>query len=113
VWGVTGLKKLLGADDSLDVFGVHGLGGIVGAILTGVFSADSLGGVKAVADGYDIASQVGIQALGVAITLAWVGVVSVVGFTVARLLCGGLRVEEDAEREGLDITSHGEAAYES
>ena len=113
VWGVTGLKKMLGADDSLDVFGVHGLGGIVGAILTGVFSADSLGGVKSVADGYSIASQVGIQALGVGITLVWVGAVSVVGYIIAKLLCGGLRVEEDAEREGLDITSHGEAAYES
>ena len=113
VWGVTGLKKLLGADDSLDVFGVHGLGGIIGAILTGVFSADSLGGVKAVADGYSIASQVGIQALGVGITIVWIGVVSAIGFTVAKLAFGGLRVAEDAEREGLDITSHGEAAYEA
>lgn len=110
VWGVNGLKRLLGADDSLDVFGVHGLGGIVGAILTGVFSAASLGGVKG--DGYDIASQVGIQALGVGITLVWIGVVSVVSFLIAKAVFG-LRVPEEAEREGLDITSHGESAYEA
>ena len=110
VWGVTGLKKLLGADDSLDVFGVHGIGGIVGAILTGVFSAASLGGVKG--DDYDIAHQVGIQTLGVGITIAWIGVVSIVAFLVARLVFG-LRVAEEAEREGLDITSHGESAYEA
>nr|WP_295378166.1 ammonium transporter [Pseudoxanthomonas sp.] len=110
VWGVNGLKRLLGADDSLDVFGVHGLGGIVGAILTGVFSAASLGGVKA--EGYDIASQVGIQALGVGITIVWIGVVSVVSFLIAKAVFG-LRVPEEAEREGLDITSHGESAYEA
>ncbi|MGN6223223.1 ammonium transporter [Pseudoxanthomonas sp.] len=110
VWGVNGLKRLLGADDSLDVFGVHGLGGIVGAILTGVFSAASLGGVKG--EGYDIASQVGIQALGVGITLVWIGVVSVVSFLIAKAVFG-LRVPEEAEREGLDITSHGESAYEA
>jgi Amt family ammonium transporter len=112
VWGVTGLKKMLGADDSLDVFGVHGLGGIIGALLTGVFSASTLGGIKSVADGYNIASQVGIQALGVVITIVWIGIVSVVGFLVAKLVFG-LRVAEDAERQGLDITSHGESAYES
>ncbi|MBN6150663.1 ammonium transporter [Xanthomonas sp. AmX2] len=110
VWGVTGLKKLLGADDSLDVFGVHGLGGIIGAILTGVFSAASLGGVKG--DDYSIGRQVLIQAEGVLITLVWIGLVSVVGFLIAKLVFG-LRVPEEAEREGLDITSHGESAYES
>ncbi len=110
VWGVNGLKRLLGADDSLDVFGVHGLGGIVGAILTGVFSAASLGGVKG--ESYDIASQVGIQALGVGITLVWIGVVSVVSFLIAKAVFG-LRVPEESEREGLDITSHGESAYEA
>ena len=111
VWGVTGLKKLLGADDSLDVFGVHAVGGIVGAILTGVFSADSLGGVKAVADGYSIGGQVVIQALGVGLTVAWIGVVSIIGYSVAKLVFG-LRVAEEDERQGLDITSHGESAYE-
>ena len=110
VWGVNGLKRLLGADDSLDVFGVHGLGGIVGAILTGVFSAASLGGVKG--EGYDIASQVGIQALGVGITLVWIGVVSAVSFLITKAVFG-LRVPEESEREGLDITSHGETAYEA
>lgn len=110
VWGVTGLKRLLGVDDSLDVFGVHGLGGIIGAILTGVFSAASLGGQKS--GDYNIVHQVGIQALGVGITIVWIGVVSVVGFVAAKLVFG-LRVSEEAEREGLDITAHGEAAYES
>lgn len=110
VWGVTGLKKLLGADDSLDVFGVHGLGGIIGAILTGVFSAASLGGQKG--EDYSIASQVWIQTQGVLITLVWVGVVSAVAFLVAKVVFG-LRVSEESEREGLDITSHGESAYES
>jgi len=112
VWGVTGLKKLLGADDSLDVFGVHAVGGIVGAILTGVFSADSLGGVKSVADGYSIGGQVVIQALGVGVTVVWIGVVSIIGYSVAKLVFG-LRVAEEDERQGLDITSHGESAYEA
>ena len=112
VWGVTGLKKMLGADDSLDVFGVHAVGGIVGAILTGVFSADSLGGVKAVAEGYSIGGQVVTQALGVGLTVLWIGVVSVIGYSIAKLVFG-LRVNEESERIGLDITSHGESAYES
>lgn len=110
VWGVTGLKRMLGADDTLDVFGVHGIGGIVGAILTGVFSAGSLGGVKG--DDYDMASQVGIQALGVGVTVIWIGIVSIVAFLIAKLVFG-LRVSEEAERMGLDITSHGESAYEA
>ena len=111
VWGVTGLKRLLDADDSLDVFGVHGLGGIIGALLTGVFSADSLGGTRSVAAGYDILAQTGVQALGVLVTLGWIGVVSALAFWIAGLACGGLRVDEEAEREGLDVASHGEAAY--
>ncbi|MCL1635831.1 ammonium transporter [Luteimonas sp. SX5] len=110
VWGVNGLKRLLKADDSLDVFGVHGIGGIVGAILTGVFTAPALGGTGA-AD-FSIAKQVAIQALGAGITIVWIGVVSVVAFLIAKAAFG-LRVGEDAEREGLDITSHGEAAYEA
>ncbi|MCM2338429.1 MAG: ammonium transporter [Lysobacter sp.] len=110
VWGVTGLKRLLRADDSLDVFGVHGVGGIVGALLTGVFTAPSLGGTGA-AD-FSIAHQVGVQALGVGITVLWSGVVSLLAFALVKALVG-LRVPEESEREGLDITSHGEAAYES
>jgi Amt family ammonium transporter len=117
-WGVTGLKKLLRADDSLDVFGVHGVGGIAGALLTGVFAAPSLGGAglwdyvteTALAD-YSIASQVWVQLQGVLVTVALSGVVSLVAFTIVKYTVG-LRVNEDAEREGLDIASHGEAAYE-
>jgi Amt family ammonium transporter len=120
LWGVTGLKKLLGADDSLDVFGVHGVGGIVGALLTGVFNAPGLGGPGYVADwttatmvtaaDYSIAAQVWIQAKAVLTTIVWSGVVSVVSFKIVDLLIG-LRVPEDEEREGLDISSHGETAY--
>ena len=117
-WGVTGLKKLLRADDSLDVFGVHGVGGITGALLTGVFAAPSLGGAglwdyiteTAIAD-YSIATQVWVQLQGVLVTVALSGVVSLVAFLVVKYTVG-LRVNEDAEREGLDIASHGEAAYE-
>jgi ammonium transporter, Amt family len=117
-WGVTGLKKLLRADDSLDVFGVHGVGGIAGALLTGVFAAPSLGGAgiwdyvteTALAD-YSIGAQVWIQLQGVLVTVALSGVVSFVAFTLVKYTIG-LRVNEEAEREGLDIASHGEAAYE-
>lgn len=108
LWGVNGLKKMLGADDSLDVFGVHGVGGIVGALLTGVFSAASLGGVKA--DGYSIGSQLLVQAEGVVITMVWSGVVAFICYKIVEMVMG-LRVSEEAEREGLDITSHGETAY--
>jgi len=120
LWGVTGLKKLLGADDSLDVFGVHGVGGIVGALLTGVFNSPNLGGPSAVADwvtvgmiapdAYSIATQVWTQAKAVGLTIIWSGVVSLVAYKIVDLVIG-LRVSEDAEREGLDITSHGETAY--
>ncbi|MET0331686.1 MAG: ammonium transporter [Dyella sp.] len=112
VWGVTGLKKLLRADDALDVFGVHGIGGIVGALLTGVFSAPLLGGTGFGAGNSSIGQQVGVQALAVAITLVWSGVVSLLALGLVKLLLG-LRVSPEAEREGLDITSHGERAYET
>jgi Amt family ammonium transporter len=120
LWGVTGLKKMLGADDSLDVFGVHGIGGILGALLTGVFNSPNLGGPSMVADwttvamvsgaDYSIANQVWIQAKGVLITIAWSGIVSLVAYKIVDLVIG-LRVPEEEEREGLDITSHGETAY--
>ena len=120
LWGVNGLKKMLGADDSLDVFGVHGVGGIIGALLTGVFNSPNLGGPSAVADwvtvamvapeAYSIASQVWIQAKAVLLTVVWSGVVSVVAFKLVDLVIG-LRVTEEEEREGLDISSHGETAY--
>ncbi len=120
LWGVNGLKRLLGADDSLDVFGVHGVGGIVGALLTGVFASPALGGPSAMgdwvtatmmpADVYSIASQVWIQAKAVLITIVWSAVVSLAAFKLVDLVIG-LRVSEEQEREGLDISSHGEAAY--
>ena len=108
LWGVSGLKKMLGADDSLDVFGVHGVGGIVGALLTGVFSAGSLGGIKG--DDYSIASQMLVQAEGVLITMVWSAVVAFICYKIVDMMVG-LRVSEEAEREGLDITAHGETAY--
>ena len=117
LWGVNGLKRLLGADDSLDVFGVHGVGGIVGALLTGVFAAPSLGGTgifdyvaNAASADYSIAGQVLIQFEAVITTIVWSGVVSYIGFKVVDMIVG-LRVTEEEEREGLDISAHGETAY--
>ena len=108
-WGVTGLKKLLGADDTLDVFGVHGVGGISGALLTGVFTAPSLGGTGA-AD-FSIAHQLGVQALAVGITVVWSASVALLSYLIVKAIFG-LRVTVDEEREGLDVASHGESAYE-
>ncbi len=108
LWGVNGLKRLLGADDSLDVFGIHGVGGILGALLTGVFTAPGLGGTGK-AD-FSIGSQVLVQAEGVLITIVWSAVVALIAYKIVDLIVG-LRVPEDEEREGLDITSHGETAY--
>jgi Amt family ammonium transporter len=120
LWGVTGLKKILGADDSLDVFGVHGIGGILGALLTGVFNSPNLGGPSTVADwvtvtmttpaDYSIVSQVIIQAKAVGLTVVWSAVVSVIAYKIVDLVIG-LRVSEEEEREGLDISAHGETAY--
>ncbi len=108
LWGVTGLKKMLGADDSLDVFGVHGVGGIVGALLTGVFAAPGLGGTGA--EDFSIASQLWVQAEGVVITMVWSSVVAFIAYKIVDMVIG-LRVTEEEEREGLDITYHGESAY--
>ena len=108
LWGVNGLKRLLGADDSLDVFGVHGVGGILGALGTGIFTAPALGGTGA-AD-FSIASQFLIQGEGVLITIVWSGVVAAIAYKLVDMLIG-LRVPEESEREGLDIRSHGETAY--
>jgi len=108
LWGVTGLKKMLGADDSLDVFGVHGVGGIVGALLTGVFTAPSLGGTGG--DDFSIASQLIIQGEGVIITIIWSGIAAYISYKIVDMMIG-LRVSEEAEREGLDTSSHGERAY--
>lgn len=117
LWGVHGLKRLLGADDSLDVFGLHGVCGILGAVLTGVFASPDLGGTgvwdyvtNQVAEGYSILAQVKVQVIGVGVTVVWTALVSAVAYKLVDLLIG-LRVKEDAEREGLDVTSHGEKAY--
>jgi ammonium transporter, Amt family len=117
LWGVTGLKKLLKADDSLDVFGVHAVGGILGALLTGVFVSPDLGGPGFVTDwvtattGFtSIGAQVLIQAQAVGVAVVWSGVVTAIALFVVKMIVG-LRVTEDEEREGLDIASHGETAY--
>ncbi|MEP6824183.1 MAG: ammonium transporter [Ramlibacter sp.] len=120
LWGVNGLKRMLGADDSLDVFGVHGVGGIVGALLTGVFAAPSLGGTGVcnyvtnkcgdAADWPGIGTQLMTQATGVLTTIVWSAVVAFVAYKIVDLVIG-LRVSEEEEREGLDISSHGETAY--
>ena len=116
LWGVNGLKRILGADDSLDVFGVHGVGGILGAILTGVFCDPSLGGtgvydyVANAVGAYSMSDQVVSQLWGVGVAIVWSGVVSVISYKLVDMFIG-LRVPEEEEREGLDITSHGESAY--
>jgi Amt family ammonium transporter len=122
LWGVNGLKRLHGVDDSLDVFGVHGLGGILGALATGVFNSPALGGPGYVSDWvtgkvisaaeFSISSQVWVQFKAVLVTVVWSAVVSVIAFLIVKMLIG-LRVSEEDEREGLDITSHGESAYHS
>jgi Amt family ammonium transporter len=117
LWGVTGLKKILKADDTLDVFGVHGIGGILGALLTGVFNNQALGGpgivtdwVTATVGSNSIGAQVWIQAKAILVTLVWSGVVAFVAYKVVDLTIG-LRVSEEKEREGLDTAEHGEIAY--
>ncbi|MEP6679550.1 MAG: ammonia channel protein, partial [Betaproteobacteria bacterium] len=117
LWGVNGLKKMLRVDDTLDVFGVHAVGGILGALLTGIFVSPDLGGPSVVSDwvtgkteypGY--AAQLWIQAKAVGITILWTGIGAVIAFKIADMVVG-LRVSEEEEREGLDISSHGESAY--
>ncbi len=117
LWGVTGLKKMLGADDALDVFGVHAVGGIMGALLTGVFNSQDLGGPGLVTDwvtakvgSNPIMDQLLIQAKAVGVTVIWTAVVAFIAFKIADIIVG-LRVSEEAEREGLDVNEHGEAAY--
>jgi Amt family ammonium transporter len=117
LWGVNGLKRMLGADDALDVWGVHGVGGITGALLTGVFVKPSLGGAgicdyvaNTCGNDVDIGAQLWIQFQGVLTTLVVSGVVSIVAMLIIKAVMG-LRVSEEEEREGLDITTHGESAY--
>ena len=108
-WGATSLKAKLGYDDSLDAFGVHGIGGIVGALLTGVFVATSLGG-NGLAEGMTIGTQVWAQLLSIIITIAWSGILS---FIILKIVDAtvGLRVDEDEERQGLDLSQHNERGY--
>ena len=120
LWGVNQLKRWLGADDSLDVFGVHAVGGILGALLTGVFNAPSLGGPGFTADWvtgkmitaaeYSISGQVWVQAQAVGVTIVWTAIVAFIAYKIADVIVG-LRVTEEEEREGLDVNSHGETAY--
>jgi Amt family ammonium transporter len=120
LWGVNGLKRMIGVDDSLDVFGVHAVGGILGALLTGVFNSPALGGPSFPVDwasgtlvsaaNYSIAGQVWIQAKAVGVTVLWSGIVAAIAYKLVDLTIG-LRVSEEDEREGLDTTAHGEAAY--
>jgi ammonium transporter, Amt family len=121
LWGVNQLKRMLGADDSLDVFGVHAVGGILGALLTGVFCSPALGGPGFVADwvtgkmigaDYSIAAQLVTQAKAVGVTIIWTAVVAWIAYLIANMVVG-LRVTEEEEREGLDVNSHGESAYHS
>ena len=104
------VKNKFGYDDSLDVFGIHGIGGIIGAVGTGIFTAPGLGGIGG--DDYSIASQTWIQIEAVVITIVWCGVASAVLLYITKAITG-LRVESDDERRGLDLSSHGEQAYHS
>jgi Amt family ammonium transporter len=118
LWGVTGLKRLIPADDSLDVFGVHALGGTFGALMTGIFNSPALGGPGSTIDwvkgttGYPgVLRQFLTQLEAVSLVVVWTATVAFIGFYVVKLVIG-LRVPEEDEREGLDITSHGERAYD-
>ncbi len=103
------VKNALGYDDSLDVFGIHGIGGIIGAIGTGIVASDSLGGIG-YADGVTMGAQVWIQIKAVVFTIVWCGIISAILYKIVDLIVG-LRVTPEQEREGLDLVSHGEAAY--
>ena len=111
VWGVSSLKRILKIDDTCDVFGVHGVCGIVGCLLTGIFASKSLGGLG-YADGIGMTTQVGIQLMSVITCVIWTSVIAFVAYKIADI-CVGLRVSEEHEREGLDINSHGESAFNS
>ena len=108
LWGVTGLKKMLGVDDALDVFGVHCLGGILGALLTGVFAVKANGGTDGLLAGNP--AQMMVQVKGILLTLVWSGVGSFILLKITDLIVG-LRVTPDQEREGLDLSLHGEAIH--
>ena len=110
LWGVTGLKRMLKVDDAFDAFGVHGVGGILGAILTGIVVSPALGGTGLSSGEYSMLAQLWIQFKSVIVTVVWSGVVSFIAYKLIGMVWG-LRVSEDEEREGLDKSSHGESAY--
>jgi Amt family ammonium transporter len=109
LWAVVTLKPLLKYDDSLDVFGIHGIGGIVGAIGTGIVADPSLGGFGA--EGYSMGGQLVIQILAVAVAIVWSAVVAFLAMLIVKAIFGGARVSESSETDGLDLSSHGERAY--
>ena len=111
LWGVRGFKRLTKIDDSLDVFGIHGIGAIVGALLTGIFCSPSLGGTGFKGFHESIFSQFMGQLGSVVIAIIWSGVVAFIAFKLAAWCCHGLRVELDDERMGLDLSYHGERSY--
>jgi Amt family ammonium transporter len=104
-WGVSGLKRMLGADDALDCFGVHGVGGIVGALLTGVFAISEYGGTSGLIEGN--AAQMMSQVKGIVIVIAYDAIVSLILLKIIDAIIG-LRVSDEVEREGLDLALHGE-----
>jgi Amt family ammonium transporter len=109
-WAVTSLKRALGYDDSLDVFGVHGVSGIIGALGIGILASPGLGGTGFGGDNASIGAQLVVQAISVGFTLVYTGVLSYVLLKIVDLVVG-LRVTDEAETEGLDLAEHGEAAY--
>lgn len=109
LWAVVVIKPMLKYDDSLDVFGIHGLGGIIGAIGTGIVAAPALGGFGG--EGFDIGSQVVTQITAVVIAIVWSAIVTFIALMIVKLIMGGLRVSDADESDGLDLSSHGERAY--
>jgi len=109
LWAVVTLKPVLKYDDSLDVFGIHGVGGIVGALGTAIVASPALGGYPL--DGYDMGGQFVIQVMAVAIAIVWSAVVTFIALQIVKVIFGGLRVAESSESDGLDLSSHGERAY--
>ena len=107
-WASTSIKAKYGYDDSLDVFGVHGVGGIVGALLTGCLAIGANG-----VESFEIGGQLWIQCQGVLVTIAWSAVVAWIALKIAGMLAGGIRSDEDDEQQGLDLSDHGEAGYSS
>ena len=110
-WGATSLKKKFGYDDSFDVWGVHGIGGIVGAILTGVCASEALGGAGLELD--TVGAQVFVQVKSVIVTIVWSAVAAFIGLKIAGMITGGIRSTDESEEQGLDLTDHGEAGYSS